>query len=75
MYLEDHFQNVQTVDNILGADYAKAKGGAFTDIFQLVQDTGYRPSTIVFAPIFSIDATPTLLGMSTLVFSWDSIMV
>ena len=27
VYLEDHAQNIQTMDNILGADLTKAKGG------------------------------------------------
>ena len=76
MFLDVHQfvgTRMKTIEKVLAAGYGS--DGGFTDLIQLVQDNYFRPSTILFAPVYSISPTPTLLGLTNIVFSWDELLL
>jgi len=49
---------------------------ALTDVVQLVQDSNIkRPSTILFVPVNLLSSPSTIVGSTSVVFSWDSIIL
>ena len=47
-------------------------------MFQLVEDDYFRPSTGLYTGIYSMDSTaasPKLLGLSNVIFSWDTLLL
>ena len=64
------------VERVLQTGYGTT--GTYSDVFQLVEDPKFRPSTSLFTGIYSLDSTaasPTLLGLSNVIFSWDTVLL
>lgn len=60
----------ETIEKALKAD----GGGGVTDIIQLLQDSFYRPSSILYTPVFSLPPHRAVIGFSAAVFTWDQIL-
>ena len=57
------------IDNIIST-----KKPGFTDILQLVQDSYYRPSTILYGPIQSLENGNPVVGTIGIILSWDQVL-
>jgi hypothetical protein len=49
-----------------------AGGGGFTDVIQLLQDAYPRPSSILYAPLYTLPPNRRLMGFCAAIFSWDT---
>ena len=47
---------------------------ALTATLQLVQDSGLRPSSILFSPVFNNFRKQLVLGSISILFSWDNLL-
>ena len=75
MFLELHqtpHNSRQSVESVMAAGYGGT--GAFTGVFQLVEDKIYRPSTVLFSGVYSLSRTRELLGLTGIAFSWDTLL-